>query len=298
MIGSSSEKLTDYDFVEPVVPRLPKVLKVIHRVLLYASIAFGGFIFAVPFFWMISTAFKPTAEIYVLPPVWIPSSPSWDSFIEPWKTLPFATFFKNSGIVAAVNIVATVISSSLTAFAFARLKFRFRGFLFMLVLSTMMLPPQVTLVPKYLLYTNLGWVNTLWPLMIESFFGHAFSIFLLRQFMMTIPREMDEAARLDGASWFQVYSRIILPLSFPALGVVAIFAFQAHWSEFFLPLIYLNSVENFTVPLGLELLNNRYSTEVQQSMAMTLISIIPLLVIFFTAQRRFIQGITITGVKG
>jgi multiple sugar transport system permease protein len=133
---------------------------------------------------------------------------------------------------------------------------------------------------------------------ILSFFGHPFSIFLLRQYMMTIPREMDEAARLDGASWFQIYWRIIMPLSAPALGVVAIFAFQAHWTEFFYPLIYLNTDNNFTIPLGLELLNSQYTVEIQQTMAMTLISILPLLIIFFVAQRRFIQGITITGVKG
>jgi ABC-type glycerol-3-phosphate transport system permease component len=178
------------------------------------------------------------------------------------------------------------------------MRFRFRGPLFLLVLSTMMLPPQVTLVPKYLLYAELGWVNTLWPLMVENFFGHPFSIFLLRQFMLSIPREMDEAARLDGASWWEIYWRIIMPLSAPALGVVAIFAFQSHWTEFFLPLIYLSTSDMFTVPLGLQLLNTREASNVQMTMAMTLISIIPLLIVFFTAQRRFIQGITITGVKG
>jgi len=285
-------------FIEPVTPRAPVIRKTIGRILIYLAIAVGGIIFAMPFVWMISTSVKPTAEVYVLPPKWIPSTFEWSNFKTPWEVLPFATFYKNSAIVTSVSIVATVISSSLAAFAFSRLRFRFRGPLFILVLSTMMLPPQVTLVPKYLLYAELGWVNTLWPLMIENFFGHAFSIFLLRQFMMTIPREMDEAARLDGASWFEIYLRIIMPLSAPALGVVAIFAFQAHWTEFFLPLIYLSTRDLFTVPLGLQMLNTREATDVQQTMAMTLVSIIPLLIIFFTAQRKFIQGITITGVKG
>jgi multiple sugar transport system permease protein len=284
--------------VEPTIPTLPKIRRRIGRVLLYAAIIIGGVIFSMPFVWMISTSVKPSNEVYVVPPIWIPSSFDWTNYVVPWQTLPFVTFFQNSTIVSAVNIVATVLSSSLVAFAFARLRFRFRGFLFLLVLSTMMLPQQVTLVPLYLLFTQLGWVNTLWPLMIQSFFGHPFSIFLLRQYMMTIPREMDEAARLDGAGWFQIYWRIIMPLSAPALGVVAIFAFQQHWTEFFYPLIYLNTDNNFTIPLGLELLNSQYTIAIQQTMAMTLISIVPLLVIFFVAQRKFIQGITITGVKG
>jgi ABC-type glycerol-3-phosphate transport system permease component len=286
------------DAVEPIVPQSPKVWRAIGRVLIYAAIIIGAILFAMPFVWMISTSVKPTSEVFVIPPIWIPSTIELYNYVEPWTKLPFVTFFQNSTIVSVVNIIATVLSSSLVAFAFARLRFRFRGFLFVLVLSTMMLPQQVTLVPMYLLFTQIGWVNTLWPLMIQSFFGHAFSIFLLRQYMLTIPREMDEAARLDGASWFQIYWRIIMPLSAPALGVVAIFAFQAHWTEFFNPLIYLNTDNNFTIPLGLELLNSTYTVEIQQTMAMTLLSILPLLIIFFVAQRKFIQGITITGVKG
>jgi multiple sugar transport system permease protein len=289
---------TEITAIEPAVPALPKVRRRVLRVLLYVALISGGIVFAMPFVWMISTSIKPTAEVFAIPPIWIPSTFDWHNFIEPWTQLPFVTFFQNSTIVSSVNIVATVISSSLVAFAFARLRFRFRGFLFLVVLSTMMLPQQVTLVPMYLLFTKIGWINTLWPLVIHSFFGHPFSIFLLRQYMMTIPREMDEAARLDGASWFQIYWRIIMPLSAPALGVVAIFAFQAHWTEFFYPLIYLNTDNNFTIPLGLQLLNTQYTIEIQQTMAMTLLSILPLLIIFFVAQRRFIQGITITGVKG
>ena len=270
----------------------------IGRVVLYLAIATGALIFAMPFVWMVSTSVKPGTEVYLVPPKWIPSVFEWQNYVEPWQNLPFLDFYKNTIIVTFVNIVATLVSSSMTAFAFARLRFRGRGFLFLLVLSTMMLPQQVTLVPMYILFTKLGWVNTLWPLMIQSFFGHAFSIFLLRQYMMTIPLEMDDAARLDGCGWFDIYWRIIVPLSAPALGVVAIFGFQHYWTDFFHPLIYLNTRENFTVPLGLQLLNTRYSTQVQQTMAMTLISIIPMLAVFFVAQAKYIQGITITGVKG
>jgi len=251
-----------------------------------------------PFLWMISTSVKPGPEVYVIPPRWIPSSFNWSNYVEPWRNLPFLTFYKNTMIVTGVSIVATLISSSLVAFGFARVRFRGRGFLFTLVISTLMLPPQVTLVPLYLLFTKFGMINTLWPLIVPSFFGHAFSIFLLRQYMMTIPHEMDDAARIDGCGWFDIYWRIVLPLSKPALGVVAIFSFQAHWSDFFNPLIYLNTSDQFTVPLGLALLNSRYATAVQQTMAMTLISVIPMVLVFVIAQKKFIQGLTITGVKG
>ncbi len=270
----------------------------IGRAFLYGVIGIGALIFSLPFLWMISTSVKPGAEVYVVPPRWIPSTFDWSNYIEPWKNLPFLTFYKNTIIVTGVSIVATLLSSSLVAFGFARVRFRGRGFLFTLVISTLMLPPQVTLVPLYLLFTKMGMINTLWPLIIQSFFGHAFSIFLLRQYMMTIPHEMDDAARIDGCGWFDIYWRIILPLSKPALGVVAIFSFQSHWSDFFNPLIYLNTADQFTVPLGLSLLNSRYATAVQQTMAMTLISIIPMILVFVIAQKKFIQGLTITGVKG
>jgi ABC-type glycerol-3-phosphate transport system permease component len=277
------------------------VRRVIGRSILYTVLTIGLIVFALPFIWMISTSVKPGPEVYLVPPKWIPSTVEWQNFVEPWQNLPFATFYRNTITVTVLTIVGTLISSSMAAFAFARLRFRGRGFLFILVLSTLILPQQVVLVPHYIFFTRLGLVNTLWPLIIPYFFsalGGAFNIFLLRQFMMTIPLEMDDAARLDGCGWFDIYWRIIIPLTAPALGVVAIFAFRAHWTEYFHPLIYLNTRENFTVSLGLQLLNSRYVTQVQQTMAMTLISVIPLLIVFFVAQARFIQGITVTGVKG
>lgn len=273
----------------------------IGRTILYAVIAAGALVFALPFIWMVSTSVKPGPEVYLIPPKWIPSTFEWQNFVEPWQNLPFGTFYQNTLIVTVTSIVGTLISSSMAAFAFARLRFRGRNLLFLLVLSTLILPQQVTLVPLYILFTQLGMVNTLWPLILPYFFsalGGAFNIFLLRQFMMTIPLELDDAARLDGCNWFDIYRRIIIPLSAPALGVVAIFAFRYHWTEYFHPLIYLNTREMFTVSLGLQLLNSRYVTQVQQTMAMTLISVIPLLIVFFVAQGKFIQGITVTGVKG
>lgn len=273
----------------------------IGRTILYAVIAAGALVFALPFIWMVSTSVKPGPEVYLIPPKWIPSTFEWQNFVEPWQNLPFGTFYQNTLIITVTSIVGTLISSSMAAFAFARLRFRGRNLLFLLVLSTLILPQQVTLVPLYILFTQFGMVNTLWPLILPYFFsalGGAFNIFLLRQFMMTIPLELDDAARLDGCNWFDIYRRIIIPLSAPALGVVAIFAFRYHWTEYFHPLIYLNTREMFTVSLGLQLLNSRYVTQVQQTMAMTLISVIPLLIVFFVAQGKFIQGITVTGVKG
>jgi ABC-type glycerol-3-phosphate transport system permease component len=270
----------------------------IARVVIYAVVLLGAVLFATPFVWMLSTSVKPGYEVFKVPPVWIPSTWQWDNYWVPWSQLPFLSFYRNTTIMTCVDIVATMVSSSLVAFGFSRMRFRGRGVLFILVLATMMLPPQVTLIPIYVLWSRLHLVNSLWPLMIPSFFGSAFNIFLLRQFMMTIPLQMDDAARIDGANWFQIYSRIILPLASPALGVVAIYEFTFRWNDFLGPLIYLNDPANFTVTLGLQLLNSQYVIETQRIMAQTTISIIPVLVVFFVAQRYYLQGLVITGIKG
>jgi multiple sugar transport system permease protein len=272
--------------------------RIITRFILYIVILAGAVLFSMPFIWMLSTSVKPGYEVFKVPPVWIPSKWEWDNYTAPWSALPFARFYSNTATITLVDIIATLASSSIVAFAFARMRFRGRGFLFILILSTMMLPGQVTLIPLYVLWSRLGLVNTLWPLMIPSFFGSAFHIFLLRQYMMTIPLQMDDAARIDGAGWFQIYSRIILPLSAPALGVVAIYEFTYRWNDFLGPLIYLNDPSNFTISLGLQLLNSQYVTQTQQIMAQTILSIIPVLVVFFLAQRYYLQGLVITGVKG
>ena len=199
-------------------------------------------------------------------------------------------------------MLGTLYTGSLVAFAFARMRFRGRGFLFVLVLSTMMLPSQVTLIPIYVLWSKLHFVNTVVPLIVPSFFGgeyaYAFSVFLLRQYMLTIPMEIDDAARIDGASWFQIYSRVIVPMSAPALGAVAIFNIASQWNDFLKPLIYLNTPDNFTVPLGLMLLSGRFDSEIGQVMAQTTLSMLPMIVVFFFAQRNYVQGNVVSGVKG
>lgn len=265
-------------------------------ILLVTSV--GALFFSLPFLWMLSTAVKPPYEVWVMPPKWIPSSISFRNFVEPWDYLPFLTFYRNTVTVVIVTMIGTLTSSSLVAYGFARLRFPGRGILFVILLSTMMLPAHITLIPLYLLYTWVGWVNTLLPLTVPSFFGAAFNIFLLRQFIMTISPELDDAARIDGASYFGIYSRIVLPLIKPALGVVAIFSFTYHWNDFLHPLIYLNSTKWFTIALGLRLIQSRTDIQIQYTMAMTVVSLIPVLTVFFLAQRYFIQGIVVTGIKG
>jgi ABC-type glycerol-3-phosphate transport system permease component len=286
--------------VAPIVGarRRIKVGRISVRTILYVVTIAGAFLYSMPFVWMLSTSVKPGYEVLKIPPQWIPDVWMWENYTRPWTTLPFALFYRNTTIIAVCDIVATLIASSMVAFAFARMRFRGRDFLFMLVLSTMMLPTQVTLIPIYVFFSRLGLVNTLFPLIIPSLFGSAFNIFLLRQFMLSIPLEMDDAARIDGASWFQIYSRILLPLAAPALGVVAIGEFTFRWNDYIGPLIYLNEAQNFTVSLGLTLLNSQYVTQIQAIMAQTVLAVIPVLLVFFFTQRFYVQGIVISGVKG
>ena len=268
------------------------------RVILYAIVLVGAIMYAMPFVWMLSTSVKPGYQVFRVPPEWIPDTWSWENYTIPWQNLPFLTYYMNTVTITVTSIIGTLLSASLVAFAFARMRFWGRDVLFLIVLATMMLPNQVTLIPIYVWWSKLGAVNTLWPLILPNFFGGAFNIFLLRQYMMTIPLEMDDAARIDGASWFQIYRQIVLPLAAPALGVVAIFSFNREWNDFLGPLLYLNDANNYTVALGLQLLNSRYNLEIQQTMAQTILAIIPVLIVFFITQRFYIQGIVISGVKG
>jgi ABC-type glycerol-3-phosphate transport system permease component len=274
------------------------LLRSLGRVALYTILIAGAILFVTPLVWMVSSSVKPGYQVYAMPPEWIPDYFVWEGYIDPWSSVPMLTFYKNTLILVIVNTVGTLLSSSLVAFAFARMRFRGRELLFVVILSTLMLPPQVTLIPTYVLFAKLGWVNTLKPLWVPSLFGAPFNIFLLRQYFMTIPLEMDDAARMDGCSWFDIYWRIILPLSTPALGVVAVFSSTFWWNEFLGPLIYLNTQENFTLSLGLALLNNRNYNNVQATFAMTTIALIPVMAMFFIAQKLYIQGLVVSGVKG
>jgi multiple sugar transport system permease protein len=269
------------------------------RLLRFLLVAVGSLFFVVPTLWMISTSVKPDAQVWLLPPVWIPERFVWENYTDPWNMLPFPRFYLNTVIIVVLSIIGIVTSSSLIAFGFARLRFPGSDILFLIVLSTLMLPSYITLIPQYVVFSKIGWVNTILPLVLPTYFGGPFNIFLLRQYMMTIPRELDDAAKIDGAGFFGIYRRIILPLSRPALGVVAVNSTIFHWNDFIGPLIYLQKERLFTISLGLRIIQGNYFGDfpVQYIMAMTFVSIIPIVILFFFAQKYLLSGIVLTSFK-
>ena len=267
------------------------------RGLVYLLLIIGAAVFSVPLFWMVTTSLKTMGEILRFPPKWIPIPAHFENYAAAWNYLPFGRFVVNTGIITLLSTIGYLLSCSISAFGFARLKFRGRDFLFTLLLATMMLPSQVTLIPQFILFQKLGWLNTLKPLIVPSFFGSAFYIFLLRQFFLTLPMELDEAARIDGASTFKIYWSIILPLGKPALSTVAVFAFIYNWNDFFRPLIYLTSPDKMTLAVGLQLFRGRFASNFNNLMAAATMAVAPILVVFFVAQKTFVQGIALTGLK-
>jgi multiple sugar transport system permease protein len=252
----------------------------------------------IPFLWTISTSLKTEAEILAWPPTWIPTEVTLNNYRKALTTIPFLGLLRNTVVITFFRLLGMVASSSLVAYGFARLRAPGRNLLFLVVLGTMMLPSQVTLIPTFVLFSKIGWVNTFLPLIVPSYFGGAFNIFLLRQFFMTIPLEYDDAARIDGCSVLGTYFRIILPLSAPALATVSIFGFMWSWNDFFGPLIYLRSMEKSTLALGLFLFQGVYRTEWGPMLAMSLLIMLPMVFTFFFAQRLFIQGVVVSGIKG
>ncbi len=275
-----------------------KQLDVLIKIIFYILLSGLSIIFILPFLWMISTALKAPEQVWVFPPQWIPNPIVWKNFPEALKSMDFTLHLKNTLLITGFTMCGTLLSSSLVAYGFAMFRFKFREILFMLLLSTMMLPSQVTIIPLFIVFTSLGWVNTFKPLIIPSFFGSPFFIFLLRQFFLTIPRELNEAAIIDGAGYFSIYRRIVLPLSKPAIASVAIFQFMGAWNDFFGPLIYLNQMDKYPLSLALYAFRGIYSTDWQYLMAASIVVTLPCLVVFFLAQRYFIQGIALTGMKG
>ncbi|NPV09200.1 MAG: carbohydrate ABC transporter permease [Anaerolineae bacterium] len=275
------------------------VQRTVGRLVLYPVLVGGAVILLLPLAWLLSSSLKPLGLIFVVPPQWIPSPIRWQNYVEVWQAIPMALFARNTITITFFAVLGTVASASIVAFGFARLRFRMRDVLFLVLLSTMMIPGQVTLIPQYILFRTLRWLNSFLPLIVPSYFGGgAFNVFLLRQFYMTLPLELDDAARIDGCSTFQIYRRIILPQSKPALGVVAIFGFMGHWNEFFAPLIYLNSTEKYTLALGLNFFRSVEYSAWHLLMAASLMTALPCIVVYFLAQRYFIQGIVFTGIKG
>ena len=256
-------------------------------------------LFAAPFLWMLSVSLTPADQVLSRDRPLIPPQPAWGNYAQALTVLPFDQFFKNTVIVTVLCVIGQTLSAAMVAFAFARLRFRFREPLFLLVLSTMLLPPQVTMIPTFVLWTIPGWIDSLKPLIIPAFFGGgAFFIFLLRQFFLTIPSELEDAARIDGCGNFRIFWHVALPLSRPALATVALFSFVFHWNDFLGPLIYTQTIEKKTLAVGLSAFKTLHGTEYHLLMAASVAVLAPVIVIFFLAQRYFVEGIATTGVKG
>ena len=269
------------------------------RTLQYAVMIALSVIFLIPLAWMISSSLKQQGDVFAYPPIWIPNPPQWGNYAEALRRAPLLTWLKNTAIITLLTIIGNVLSSSFVAFGFARLRFPGKNALFILLLSTMMLPEAVTLIPRFILFRSLGWIDTLLPLIVPAFFGGgAYNIFLMRQFYLTIPRDFDEAARIDGASNFLIWWRIVLPLARPALIAITIFSFVYHWNDFLHPLIYLFSEEKKTLALGLRAFINPSDASWHISMAASMFLVVPILILFFIGQRYFIRGMIMTGIQG
>lgn len=275
------------------------------RGLLHLALAASGLTFLMPFWWMVATALKPKPAVFRVPPLWLPiQDPSswdrlyWENFPNAVAFIPFVQYLYNTLFIAVLASLGVFITAPMVAYSLARINWPGRRILFGLTVATLFLPFYITIIPLFLVYRNLGLIGTAWPLIIPHWIGGAFYIFLLRQFFMTIPQELTEAARIDGASEFRIYGRIILPLAKPALATVVLFQFLASWREFFGPLIYLNRKENFTLSLGLTQFRSEFDVEWPMLMAASTLVTFPVIALFFFTQRQFVQGITLTGIKG
>jgi ABC-type glycerol-3-phosphate transport system permease component len=272
------------------------------RPVLYALALGLSVVFMIPFAWTITSSLKQVKELYDFPPQFLPETAMWSNYATVWTRVPFGQWVINTSIITASSTLGTLVTSSLVAYSFARYKYPGRDVFFMLTLSTMMLPAEVTIIPTYLMWNFAGFLDTFWPLIVPSWLGGgAFYIFLLRQFFMTIPRDLDDAAKIDGANGLQVFLNVMMPLSKPALATVAVISFIAHWDEFLRPLIYLNSTEKFPLSVGLRYFNNRGNETDPMDhllMAAAVMVTIPCLILFFCTQRYFVKGVVTSGIKG
>jgi multiple sugar transport system permease protein len=257
-------------------------------------------IFIFPFIWMVLTSLKTPAQINSVSPVWIPLPPQWNNYAAALREyLPFGRPVLNTLAVASLTIVGTLVFSSLVAYGFAKMEFPGRNLLFGILLSTMMIPFMVRLIPLFIIYRQLGWLDTLYPLWVPAFFGTPFYIFFMRQFFRTIPDDLIDSARIDGCSEFGIWWRIMLPLSTPMLIVVAIFAFQGSWNEFLAPLLFISDQAQYTLMMAVWFIVSSENTKPwHHLMAVSTLMVMPMIIVFFFSQQRIVQGITITGIKG
>jgi ABC-type glycerol-3-phosphate transport system permease component len=269
------------------------------RLLILASLTVGALIMALPFVWLLISSFKLEEKIFVFPPEWIPNPFRWQNYPEALIYKPFGTYLFNTIKIVLLNEVAILLSASFCGYGFARIRFPGRDFWFSIVLATLMVPYFVLMVPQFIMFSRLGWVDTILPLTFPLFFGGgAFNIFLFRQFFRSLPEELADAGRIDGCSEFGIYWRIMLPLCKPALATVAVFTFLNAWNDYIGPLLYLRSDYNFTVAIGLATFRSVMRTEWNLLMAASTAMILPVILLFFFAQRYFIEGVVLSGLKG
>ena len=273
------------------------VLYYIGRICIYGMLIIGACMYLFPFLWMISTSLKAPTELMTNPPILIPETPLWSNYIDALNYFPFWRYLLNSVFLVVMTMIGSVFSSALVGYSFARLQWPGRDVWFGILISTMILPSAVTMIPQFILFKNIGWTNSYLPLIVPAFTGNAFNIFLLRQFYRTIPMQLSESAQIDGASELRIFAQIILPLSKPALATVAVFTFMGSWNDFMGPLLYVNDKMSYTLSFGLRTFQMQSGTMWNLMMAASVVVAIPTLVLFFSCQKYFIEGVTLTGIK-
>jgi len=270
---------------------------VVRRAVAHLFLLIGALTMVLPFVWLLSTALKGNNAILVFPPDFFPHPLVWQNFIDIFKVVPFSTYLANSARYAVLATVGQLLTCSMAAYAFARLRFPGRDLLFLLLVASLMIPYQVTMIPVFVLMKYLGWIDTFRPLIIPAWMGGAFGTFMLRQFFLTIPRDLIDAAKIDGSNYYGIYLRIFLPLAGPALATLGVFTFMWSWNDLIGPLIYLNTPLKYTVSIGLALFQSKFLTVWGQMMAAALVSLLPIIVVFLLAQKYFVQGIATTGLR-
>lgn len=274
--------------------------EIIRKTVVYGLLLLLSAMFLFPLFWMVTSALKAEGKIFLWPPQWIPDPILWSNFQKAFGNpqLPFDRFIVNTLIVEAGVVSGRLISCTLVAYGFARLRAPGKNILFTILLATLMLPRAAVLIPQYILFNQFGWVNSFLPLIVPAWFGEAYAIFLMRQFFMTIPRELEEAAVIDGATTLQIIWKVIVPLSTPVLAVIAILTFKDTWNDFLNPLLYLSEPSKYTVAVGLAYFNGQFDVKLNLLMAASATLMLPIVILFMFAQRTFVEGISLTGLKG
>ena len=269
------------------------------RTIAFLILILGAITMLIPFYWMVATSLRDPGSIFLYPPRWIPAPIRWANYKEALTVLPFGQWYLNTTIVTVTSTLGQVLTASIVGYAFARLRAPGRDVLFLVLVSTMLLPEQVTMVPVFLIFRHLGWINTWLPLIVPSWLGGgAFYIFLCRQFFLSLPLELDDAAKIDGCSTMGIFFRIVLPLSKPVLAAVTVFSMVGKWNEFLYPVIYLNSQSKYVLSIGLRMFQDVDTTSWNWLMAASVVTVLPCLIVFFFAQKLFVQGIATTGIKG